>query len=315
MTKLALLAILALVLSAQAAGAGLLDKLHDRAAPAHEQLSVNGVQREFLVQQPDGSGPFPVVVMLHGGTQTAEQIWQRTGMPELARQERFMLVAPQGLGKHWNDGRGATMAGDAASTADDSGFLHALIAEVVKRHAGDAAAVFMVGVSNGGFMTMRFACEHADDLRAAASVISNLPIDARATCHPGKPLPWLAMNGMRDPIVPFDGMPAGEKMHGQAQPGLLSADESFAFWADHAGCSPMLHITHLVGQRPDDTAEMRTRENCAGGQRSVQYAFAKAGHSWPGMRNGLIVRALGGSSTSVDGAAAVWGFFQSTLGK
>jgi polyhydroxybutyrate depolymerase len=291
-----------------------LDRLRGwKAKPAAVTMAWDGTTRQFLIATPTGNGPFPVVVLLHGGTQTAEQVWRQTGLPGLAQRQSFILVAPQGLGKHWNDGRGANLAGDPVPTADDVGFLHALIGDVVAHYHGDRNAVFMVGASNGGFMTMHFACEHADDLRAAASVIANLPKAAQASCRPAKPLPWLAMNGVRDPIVPFAGQAEPQTRRGEIQPALLSADDSFRFWADRAGCGPSVETRSVSGSRQDGTAEIRTRRGCAGGTTSVQYVFTGGGHTWPGMRDGLIQRMLGGVSNAIDGSAAIWDFFVSTL--
>ena len=296
-----------------------------RIATAHSRhLAFGGLDRSYLVQpvppERDTGGPHPVVVLLHGGTQTAADAWRDTSLPTLAEREGFILVAPQGEGRHWNDARGSTIAGDAPSTADDVGFLKAVISEVVAREHGDASAVFMVGASNGGFMTMRFACDAGETLRAAATVIANVPELLARDCRSPRPLPWLAINGTDDPLIPFAGQPDGTLRRGEPQPALRSADETFRFWADRAGCATQLQRTSLTESTQDDRhrwAESIERRGCAGGQVSRQVVLHGSGHVFPGMAIGmsLVEHFVGPGAPEIDGGTLVWEFFKATLMK
>jgi polyhydroxybutyrate depolymerase len=274
-----------------------------------------GLSRHYLIQTPLGSGPFPVLVLLHGGTQTAEQIWRQTSLPTLAHEHRFILVAPDGIERHWNDGRGSTLGG-GVSTADDVGFLAALIAQVLHDHRGDARAVFMTGVSNGGLMTMRFACERADLLRAAGNVISDLPVALHGQCRPAKPLPWISINGTADPLMPFAGAPASIDRRGEPQPALMSADATFDFWASRDGCSAAQGSEPLPDLDPSDgsRAERRVRRGCAGGMTSTQYVLTGAGHVAPGFPvRGLVQAIIGSANMDIDMGTVVWQHFAATL--
>jgi polyhydroxybutyrate depolymerase len=285
-------------------------------------LAFGGLDRSYLVQpvplERETGGPHPIVVLLHGGTQTPADAWRDTSLPTLAEREGFILVAPQGEGGHWNDARGSTIAGDAASTADDVGFLKAVIAEVVARDHGDASAVFMVGASNGGFMAMRFACDAGETLRAAASVIATLPEALARNCRSPRPLPWLAINGTDDPLIPFGGQPEGALRRGQPQPALRSADDSFRFWADRAGCSAQLQRAPLTDAALDERrrwAESIDRRGCVGGQVSRQVVMHGSGHVFPGMGIGLplVEHIVGPGAPEIDGGTLVWEFFKATL--
>lgn len=276
-------------------------------------INVGGLQRSYLIQPVGGQGPYPVVVVLHGGTQDANAVWKETSLPTLAQREGFIVVAPNGVNKHWNDGRGAVLGGEG-STADDVGFLRAVIAQTIQQDHGDAKAVFMVGPSNGGFMTQHYACNAADTLRAGANVISDLPAEMVQSCRPAKPLPWLSINGTNDPLIPFLGQGPGVVKNGQQQPALLSADETFKFWADHANCSKEVRVERLQGPG-GQFAEKRTRPGCAGGPASVQYVMYGAGHVWPGtqVRLQMIRNIIGEPSMVVDSGTVIWDFFRSTL--
>ena len=277
------------------------------------KLSYGGVERYYLVQPVEKPGLHPLVVLLHGGTQNAEKFWKQTSLPTLGRQEDFIVVAPNGLNGHWNDGRG-TVLGGKPSTADDVGFLRQVIADVLRDEHGDPRAVFMVGVSNGGFMTMHFACEAGSLLRAAANVISDLPVDQQQSCK-APPMPWLSMNGTSDPLIPYDGMKAGTMRHGEAQPALLSADATFRFWAARNQCGKLSAGTQLPHLDPSDPTWVE-KKVCTGknGRQSMQYIFHGAGHSMPNQQYGPLIRAVvGDSNQDVDGGKVIWSFFKSTL--
>ncbi len=287
------------------------------ATARRRHISVGGLERSYLVQPAPGArgaGRLPVVVLLHGGTQSAEDIWRETSLPTLGAREGFLVVAPEALGRHWNDVRGVT----GASAVDDVRFLKAVIAEVLVQDHGDPSAVFMVGSAHGGFMTMRFACDAGEGLRAAASLLSTLPDALARNCKSPRPLPWLAVNGTVDPAVPFRGQVDGTVRRGETQAALRSADDTFRFWADRAGCAAPTAREAITEQAADDRhrwAERIVRSHCVGGQLSQQVVLHGSGHVMPGLGTDsrLAERALGPAAPEVDGGTLVWMHFKATL--
>ena len=293
-------------------------RVPERGNPATAQrrhLVVGGLVRSYLVQPtPAGRGAarLPVVLLLHGGTQSAADIWGETSLPTLGAREGFLVVAPEALARHWNDQRNPT------ATVDDVRFLKSVIADVVAQDHGDPSAVFMVGSSHGGFMTMRFACDAGETLRAAASLLSTMPDALARSCKSPRPLPWLAVNGTEDPSVPFGGQVDGTVRRGEIQPGLRSADDTFRFWADRAGCAAPTAREAITEQAADERhrwAERIVRGHCVGGQLSQQVVLHGSGHVIPGpaVDNRLAERAVGPAAPEVDGGTLVWMHFKATL--
>jgi len=287
-------------------------------ATAHRRhIAVGGLERSYLVQPAPGArgaGRLPVVVLLHDGTQSAEDIWRETSLPTLGAREGFLVVAPEALGRHWNDARSVT----GASAVDDVRFLKAVIAEVIAQDHGDPSAVFMVGSAHGGFMTMRFACDAGEGLRAAASLLSTLPDALARNCKSPRPLPWLAVNGTNDPAVPFGGQVDGTVRRGETQAALRSADDTFRFWADRAGCAAPTAREAITEQSADERhrwAERIVRSHCVGGQLSQQVVLHGSGHVLPGAAadNRLAERAVGPAAPEIDGGTLVWLHFKATL--
>ena len=119
----------------------------------------------------------------------------------------------------------------------------------------------MVGFSNGGMMTYRFASERGDLLAAAAPLAANLGGRAHPDANewrigePKKPLPLLVMHGMDDNDILYEG---GRSLHRKSERTYCSVDESIDFWLGSNGC---------VGQPVDTTmaggaVSVRTWNDC-----------------------------------------------------
>src|SRR5215467_9319657 len=109
--KLAFVALLAIALT----GCGPLGSAaypNDSAA----SLVVDGVTREYIVHVPPSyqrTHPVALVLDFHGGVGTPEGIRRITGMDPVADHYGFIVVYPRGLGRHWNDGRSASLDSEA----------------------------------------------------------------------------------------------------------------------------------------------------------------------------------------------------------
>jgi polyhydroxybutyrate depolymerase len=92
---------------------------------------------------------------------------------------------------------------------DDVAFLDAVVRDAKLRPEVDPDRVYMVGESNGGIMTYRYLCDHADRLAGAASVLGT----NQAGCVPNSPLPLLHIAGTADEVIPYDGgLPLGSRI-------------------------------------------------------------------------------------------------------
>lgn len=311
--RLAALALVMIGLAGPALAGGFPDK-GDPGDATRRTLDTPDGRRQYLVQPVPGKASAPIVLLLHGGTQEARQVWKQTSFATLARRDGFILVAPSGIDNRWNDDRGATIAPGGPSTADDIGFLLAVIDDVVKRDGGNPKTVFMAGVSNGGFMTMSFACSGRFALAGGANIISDLPVRAVEGCK-SAPTPWLSLNGTSDPVIPYAGQGPGIVRRGEEQPALLSADDTFQFFAARAGCSTEVFRDRLPDLDPRDGSWVERKIHpCAKGRSSVQYIVHNGGHVTPGLDLGpVLTRMLGGINMDIDTGSVVWSFFKDQL--
>src|ERR1700730_3513463 len=199
-----------------------------------ECMACYGVARSFSAQFPD-TRPAPLVIVLHGNTQTGADMATRTSWPQIAKREHFGVVYPDGLNRAWADLRpDANRALHAPPKGtDDVAFIVRLIEKYIADRSADPKRIYITGVSNGGAMTMTLACVHADLFAAAASVIINFTDDLANACHPSRPVPMLMMNGTADPLIPYQG---GRGTSRFAVAGFWSTEKPFDFWRRGNGC-------------------------------------------------------------------------------
>jgi polyhydroxybutyrate depolymerase len=280
-----------------------------------EQLNVGGVTRTFTAQLPDNK-PAPLVIALHGNTQTGADMMTRTSWPDVAKRERFGVVFPDGLNHAWADFRpNANRAGRAPpESTDDIAFIVKLIDKFVGDGTADPRHIYVTGVSNGGAMTMTLACARADLFTAAASVIMNLTNESADACHPSRPVPMLMMNGTADPLIPYQG---GRGTSRFAMPGFWSTEKTFDFWRRANGCEPQDAAVADLDDRDksDQSTVTRIASRCPPGRDVVLYRINDGGHRMPGsFADARFPRAvnafLGPQNRDIDGAETIWAFFR-----
>src|SRR5258707_15401667 len=72
-----------------------------------DTIGIGGVSRSFVAQLPD-TKPAPLVIVLHGNTQTGADMTTRTSWPAGGKRESFGGVFPDGLNRAWADLRLST---------------------------------------------------------------------------------------------------------------------------------------------------------------------------------------------------------------
>jgi polyhydroxybutyrate depolymerase len=255
----------------------------------------DGLERQFHVHVPRGydpARPTPVVLNLPGLSETADMQEALTVMTPKADAAGFVVVYPSSVNLSWNAG---TCCGYAAQNhVDDIGFVRAMLDDLEARLCVDARRVFVTGMSNGGMMSHRIACELADRVAAVAPVAGSLVVQ---TCTPARPISVMHFHGTADPLVPFTGwFPAIPVQAFPAVPDVLAG------WAARDGCdaSPLPFL-----QKDDTTCERWS--GCRGATSVELCTVDGGGHTWPG---GLPVPGLGKTTWAISATDMMWDFFR-----
>jgi polyhydroxybutyrate depolymerase len=241
-------------------------------------IDVDGVSRSYDLFVPSSYDPTaaaPLVVNFHGLFGSPSQQAEFSQFDAAAEAHGMLVAYPEGIGASFN---GGVCCGEASSNGvDDVGFARALVADVSTKMCVDPQRVYATGMSNGGHMAHRLACEAADLFAATASVAGILSL--AGPCTPARPISMIQFHGTSDLIVGYAGVP-----------------EMMAAWAERNGCSPTSETTFEQGDMV-----CQTWPGCDAGVEVSFCTIDGGGHCWPG--NGSCI--FGHSSTELHASEVI----------
>lgn len=271
-------------------------------------LKFGGRDRSYQVHVPSGSaGPMPLVIVMHGGGGSAAATVKMTGFNAEADLEGFIAVYPNGTdhirpllnltGKPgfltWNAG---TCCGYALENhVDDVGFIRAVVKQVEQDYQIDPRRIYATGISNGGMMAYRLACE-AGDLFAAVGIVSGIITDP--DCKPAHPVAVIDFHGTADRNIPIDGGVGKKAFIKDDRPPV---QDSIDFWVKADDCN----TTPRESRQPD--LDIKNYGGCRNGTAVRYYIIRNGGHSWPG--GDRVSKLLDEPSQAVNATAVMWQFF------
>ena len=253
--------------------------------------------RAYKLYVPSGyhGQPLPLVVMLHGCTQDADDFAAGTRMNELAEAQQCFVVYPvqapnANTSKCWNWFKKSDQQRDQGEPSIIAGITRQIIAA----YAIDVRRVYVAGLSAGGAMAATMGATYPD-LYAAIGVHSGL---AHAVAH-DIPSAFAAMQGGAVPVREqrgVNGAPGAARpvptivFHGDRDKTVNPRNgdrvmaQSTAHYADRArplAGTPQVSIER--GQVPAGHAYTRTIHQDASGLAIMeQWRIHGAGHAWSG---------------------------------
>ena len=169
--------------------------------PLNRSITVNGVDRHYLLDVPDSvrpGTPVPLLLDFHGFQHSAAGVWKVSGFKDLAARDGFITVYPDGLPVHLRGTTGAGWEIFASSPNRDIDFVRALLDELGHTYCIDRARIFATGFSNGGYFSNVLACALSDRIAAIAPVSGGR---VTVPCTPSRAVPVLIFHGRQDPII------------------------------------------------------------------------------------------------------------------
>jgi polyhydroxybutyrate depolymerase len=270
-----------------------------------DAIVVDGIERNFIIHYPAGyvnPDRIAVVIVLHGGGGKGEGMIKLTKFNDIANDYYFAVVYPDGIDKNWNDGRDITRKYVEGKEVNDVKFISSLIDTLVRKYNIDSSGIFVTGISNGGIMCFRLACELANKIAGIAAVSSSMTEFQYNNCKPARSIPVMMIFGDEDPLVPFEG---GEIMGKRGK--VVPVTQSVNFWKKNNGCRDDAIKDTLLDNYDDST---QAEEFIYHGNADVVYWLIKGGgHTWPGGFQYLPKIIIGRTSKEINASLEIWKFF------
>lgn len=242
----------------------------------------DGVPRGVTYLRPPNAGAnTPAIFLLHYNQAGGQAMANLTDAGQLARDYGVWVIlpaVPASEDKQW-----AISPAVRTSQPDHVAFLDELIDHAIATYSLDAKRIYMMGYSQGGNMTVRFACERPGKIAAGATVAAIMLRSVKNECSTAQGTPMLFMEGTDDQQVKYNGTLIGTcTLVGTCS---ISATSAAEFWATKNGCSTTPVRSNLPNTVDDGTnVTLDSYGSCSGSSKSkvALYTVVNGGHVWPG---------------------------------
>jgi len=247
--------------------------------PSHsvEKPLIVGGNRPVTVNLPANiSKPSPLLIMLHSASTSGAHQERYMKIAPAAKKLGMIYIAPDGTvgadGKRvWNAAKACCQK--SGTPVDDIAYITSLIDEIAAKVPVDRSRIYMIGHSNGAFMSLAYACA-TGSVAAVVSLAGAFDLDN--TCATKRPFALLQIHGAADKTIKID----GGKMNGFE---YTSAPETLKRVAAINKCPKVSFSTTSLSKKdfdPSIPGAETTVEELSGCQAPVAYwRISQGAHS------------------------------------
>jgi polyhydroxybutyrate depolymerase len=308
-----------------------------RAQDPQDYVNVNGTLRSFVVHLPidyDSKNKYPLVILLHGTGETAQDMARLSRFDFVADRYGFIAFYPNSDNVRWNIGvaieqpnRPTGRRGDLGgiglpfpspgggswqerqgrdrSQPNDVAFFDQMLDKLSATYSVDANRIFAAGYSDGGFMAFQLGCSMGRRIAAIAPVASAMPKEMSARCKLSRAVPLLMLNGTSDPVVHY----GGGSVKGAAFT-TLSVQATAETWAQLDRCTlKPTHTTLLPGNKHGMNTSVDAYDDCRDGAEVALYSIEGGRNTWPSGDDFMPEKEVGKTSTDLNADEVIWKCF------
>jgi poly(3-hydroxybutyrate) depolymerase len=171
-----------------------------------------GISYDVEIPDACAKGGCGLILDMHGLTMNAQQEDAGTGMRALGQQHGYVVAQP--------NAPGTPPAWDQATHVP---LVFAFVTDLAQALLTDPKRAHVTGFSQGGGMTWRMICAHADFWASAAPLSAVAGCEFTAPNVPSRALPVLVVHGHKDNILNFNSVAIPQR------------DAALAYWKDGPG--------------------------------------------------------------------------------
>ena len=231
-------------------------------------INHGGVERSYYLSIPSSSSSenqSPLIINLHGYGGNATQQLNYSQMNEFALEQNVAVVYPQGINNSWN-----VYTYWDTNNSDDVGYIRTLIDVISDEFYIDLDRIYACGMSNGGYMSYRLACDLSDKIAAFGSVTGNFMInssDINDCSQQNREIPIIHFHGTYDNVVGY---------YPPSFDGSLTVSESIDYWVEYNG------LTNESIQEINNFVYIYTYSKELSITNFIHYKIYGGGHEWFG---------------------------------
>ena len=226
--------------------------------------------RSFIVHTPPNydpnNGPLPLLFVLHGYTGEAPVIRNYSGFDSIADEENFIVVYVQGVTDVTNTTGWNVDVVSTFNDVDDVGLFAALIKHFKGNYNIANDKIFSTGMSLGGFMSYRLACE-LDEINSIGSVTGSMAV--YYNCVPPNQKSIIHFHGTSDTVVPYNG-----------NAWSYNVENAHSFWVNYNNCQNQSEVTVPDFNGDGVYSTQLISYDCDGSREVILYTMQNEGHTW-----------------------------------
>ena len=255
--------------------------------------------REYIYYSPLDLKPnSPLVLVVHGYTDDAYNFMHYTKMNHLADSLGFAVCYPRGSkdnkgNRFWYVGYDFHQHEDIKN---DCGYVEALTVFLQKKYKLNPIRTYITGMSNGGDLCVKLACQGTGVFKAFAPVVGCL-MDNIHESSLFKPAPMLFINGTADSTTYYEGDMTNKGGWGV----YWGIDEMIRYFSNQNGCNQL--VTDTISDRVKTDNTMAIRYTYINEQsienKIIFFKIVGGGHDWTGSSG----------SNSIDASKEIAKFF------
>ena len=280
-------------------------------------IRVDGIKRFYRLFVPIGykGKANSLIVALHGGGGSAKYFEKYSDFSVLSQKsKKFIVIYPEGIKKHWNDGRVNVNA-----NINDVAFIERLIENILQKTTIKKKNIYVSGMSNGGLMAIRIGCE-SNLVSGVGVVAATMPLYLVNICkNTSKPIAFIV--GSEDKVFLNDGRQVSPLNQHKVLGRHLGIEKSLAYWKKKNACKGKMSEVSIIdkhqkkfGKYKDDHTVVKIKRYKSCKKEILFYNVQGGGHRWPepDAGNGFLIRKtfnLGWASHEISSAEVLWRFF------